>query len=322
MDILIGLFKEGGWFLFGLFLIAVVWFLNGGTENPEAHEGPYLKPPAPLSTGEAYGGAYLSEDRSKQSLDLPQAPAVAWRNVQESIADFASLSQEADKVHTKSLLSKSIYLDSVAGAQSSDPQKEYLRILSDDASDKTVDISALSLRGSAYGVTAQIPQAAEKPVLASAYEKSDVMVPPGGRVLISSGRSPIGTSFRVNACTGYLNQFQTFTPDLRQECPDPIEELKKTSAYDDYSCRAFVEGLPRCRAYGGALPPTMSAACKGFIAQKLNYNSCVAAHSSEKDFYRDEWRLFLEQTTELWKNKQEIIRLMDPNGATIDAITY
>lgn len=322
MEILKGLFKEFGWFIWGLIGIGIVWFAMGGTENPQAHEGPYLKPPAPLSTGEAYGGQYLITDKHKATLDLPEGPAIVVRNIEGSLDDFLSLSDEAERIHANSLLATSLYLDGLAGAQSSDPQKEYLRILSNEKSPKAVDLSTLSLHGGAYGVQARLPQAANLPVLATAYQRSDVMLPPGGRALVTTGRSPIGTSFRVNICSGYLEQFQDFTPNLRQECPNPLDELKASGPYAESACRDFVEKLPRCKAYGGTLPSDISPSCKAFVTEKLTYNSCVASHRDDKGFVKDEWRLFLEQGQELWKNRQEIIKLIDSSGSTVDAITF
>lgn len=45
------------WF-FILLLIAlwIVWLIGGGPESETARGGPFLRPPAPIDTGETYGG--------------------------------------------------------------------------------------------------------------------------------------------------------------------------------------------------------------------------------------------------------------------------
>lgn len=323
MDILKGLHEEFGWLIWGLVGVGVIWFLTGGALSPVAHEGPYIKPPAPLDSGEAYGGAYVSPANPiKESLNLPQSATGVIKNAEEGIRDFITQSQEAKKIHSSSLLSKSVYLDGVAGAQASGPQEEYVRLVASDQAVSSISLSGAYLRGSAYGVSVALPTAANLPLLGTPYLKTAVSLPADGRVLVTSGRSPIGTSFRVNMCTGYLDQFQTFTPDLRKDCPEPIKELEVSGPYEEASCREFVQALPRCRAFEGTFPDNVSAICKSFVTQNLNYNSCAQRHESAQGFFRNEWRLFLEKTTELWKNKQEIIRLYDSKGNALDAITF
>lgn len=48
----IGFLKWLFWFFVILWFI---WFFTGGPERYEARQGPFLKPPAPLDTGESYG---------------------------------------------------------------------------------------------------------------------------------------------------------------------------------------------------------------------------------------------------------------------------
>jgi hypothetical protein len=323
MDILKGLHKEFGWFIWGLVGLGIIWYFTGGAERESSKGGQYIKPLAPLDTGEVYGKYYAgTPNRGNETLELPESPADVVRNVESKIADFLTLSEEAKQIHLTSLLAKRISFDGIAGAKSSKVHSEYLRILASEYATGPIGISGLLLRGIGYDSNVIIPRAAELPILGTTVIKKDVYLPPGGRALVSSGRSPIGTSFRANICTGYLDQFQDYVPDLRRDCPSAVEELRKTELSGEDACIEFVEKIPRCRIFEGRLPNTISGACRVFITEKLNYNSCVASHKSEKYFYADEWRIFLDQTEELWKEKNEIIRLMDAKGGTIDAITY
>jgi hypothetical protein len=322
MDILKGLHKEFGWFIWGLVGLGFLWFFTGGPQREVSHQGAYLKPPAPLDTGEAYGKYYAGKSTSeKETLDLPESPAVVLKQAESKIEGFFEQSEEAKKIHETSLLSKSFSFDGVAGAKNTKVDEEYIRIVASEYANNSALISNLMLKGRSYGIAVLVPKATNLPLMGVSSTKTDVSLPPGGRAIISTGRSPIGTSFRVNACSGYLDQFQNYTPALFKECPLPKEELA-LSGIKESSCEMFAEKLPRCRLYSGAYPSEISTSCKNFIAEKLNYNSCALRHKDDAGFYKNEWRLFLDKKSELWAEKSEIIRLLDSRGNTIDAITY
>ncbi len=318
-----GLMDEFGWFVWGLVGIAAIWFFTGGPQRQSAHEGAYIKPLEPVNTGEVYGNYYEgTAGKPKQTINLPEAPADILKNAESGIKSFIEQVQEAERIHTSSLLARRISFDGVAGAKNTSVNEEYLRIVASEYAKGTIMISDLLLRGIALNSYVLIPRASELPLAGVTTSKKIVSLPPGGRALISTGRSPIGTSFRVNMCTGYLDQFQKYTPDLRKDCPDPAADLKTAGLSSDSSCVDFVESLPRCRIYQGKFPSNLSTSCKAFVTEKLNYNSCALSHKDDDDFYSNEWRLFLEETKELWANKNEVIRLIDSKSDTIDAITY
>lgn len=323
MDILKGLFKEFGWFINLLIGLGLLWFFMGGYMSETAREGPYLKPPAPLDTGEAYGGKYVSPGTGEKAvLDRPDSAGTVIRNMQDNVIDFLEQSRDAIKLQESPLVSKSLYIDGTDGAKAKDAQKEYVIIASSQSMKGVATITGLTLGGTGYGITARLPQAASLPVLGTAYKLTDVAVPANSRIIVSSGRSPIGTSFRANICTGYLGQFQSYVPTLTEACPEPLTELAAAGLSGDASCKAFVEDIPRCRAYNGSFPADVSASCRAFVTGRLNYNSCVANNSGKTGFYTNEWRLFLEEKDELWKQKREVIRLFDKSGVAIDAVTY
>ncbi len=319
----VSLMGDFGWFIWGLVGIGLIWFFTGGLNSPSAHQGAYLKPPAPLDTGEVYGTYYegnLSNDKSR--LDLPRKPGEIIRKLTSGLESFLEESKAAEEIHSNSLLSKSIHFDGIAGAKEDTADDEYIRIVSSDHADAPIKISGLTLEGRAFGTAILIPRAAQLVIIGENSEKSDIILPPGGRALISTAKSPIGTSFRVNMCTGYLDQFEDYTPDLRKDCPSPEVELRKTELSGEKACVDFVQSLPQCQIYQGNFPSNISSACKIFVVEKLNYNSCVATHKKDAGFYTNEWRIFLDRTREIWANKSEIIKLLDQKGGIIDAITY
>lgn len=318
-----GFHSQFGWLLWGLVLLGFIWFFTGGTQSETAHEGAYIKPLAPIDSGRAYGTYYEGEDaKQNETLNLPQAPGNFLREASFLIGDIFSEIKEVKDTRVTPLLGKKIYFGDTTKAKAKNPDGEYLRIEIDPYTKNAQNISGLVLRGAGFNTSILIPKAASLPILGTSSVKTDVILPPGGNAIVVSGRSPIGTSFRMNKCAGYLNQFQNYAPDLDRNCPYPADELKAYGPYREVACAEFIEKIPRCEVFQGAPPKTLSNTCVDFLAEKLNYNACVADHKNDKDFYSNEWRLFLNQPNELWKNNDEIIRLMDADGAVLDAVTY
>ena len=146
-------------------------------------------------------------------------------------------------------------------------------------------------------------------------------------IYVITGHSPIGASFRTNTCTGYFEQFQDFEPRLKKDCPLPDKELafyldRKSGFIPSDKCIDYVEDLDQCTFNINSLPENIGGLCRDFILNELTYNGCIKIHKDDIEFYKNEWRLYLERDQELWKNTRERIRLLDENGLVIDVITY
>jgi hypothetical protein len=77
------LHKEFAWFIWPLVGIGLLWFFRGGPASPTAHEGQFIKPLAPLDSGEAYGKYYAGEPTAKtEKIDLPEAPTTIIRIIE------------------------------------------------------------------------------------------------------------------------------------------------------------------------------------------------------------------------------------------------
>jgi len=67
----------------------------------------------------------------------------------------------------------------------------------------------------------------------------------------------------------------------------------------------------------------LSGTCRKFIDKYLNYNSCVDAFSWRTDFEKDDdWYIYFERDEEIWREKREIIRLLDEYDAVVAVIEY
>ena len=212
----------------------------------------------------------------------------------------------------------------VSGAGSADPKNEYVEISVSQNAGIPINLSEWTLVSDASGSSVIIPKGTEVPTSGVVNAAQDIVLSPGERAIIISGKSPIGASFRENTCIGYFSTFQNFSPPLPQNCPVPSNELSSfygTGYIRDASCIEYVNKLSRCQV---ALSPpvNISGACQSFSVQYFNYNGCVDAHKNDADFNGDTWRIYLGRTNSMWRTKNELVKLLDVNGKTVDAFSY
>ncbi len=173
--------------------------------------------------------------------------------------------------------------------------------------------------------------------------QKDIVLESGDRAIITTGKVANGipfeikTSFKENICSGYIENLDNydFTPSINTNCPSPQSEEGVASLDDD--CYKFVRQTNSCHTpqfkdvvYQGAEPLTgfvdnvgnLSQQCKNFLKSKYSYESCIANHSSDENFFGREWRVFLNYPHELWAKDREVITLYDSEGKIVDQLTY
>lgn len=311
------------WFFVGIFVfIFLIWAATGGPTHPISFTGPNLAQPQELG-----GGTYLQLPRAPLSIggynvSLPGSSdgGSVWENPRTSVPTLIGGIFGAPSPY-RGLVSMNRY---VSGADSPEPENEYVEIAISQNASVPVSLSGWTLVSDASGKNAPIPKGTEVPASGIVNAFEDIVLTPGTRALIISGRSPIGASFRENKCIGYFSTFQKFSPPLPQNCPAPSDEL--TSFYGnnlirDAACIDYAKTLSRCQV---TLSPSvsMSGACQSFLVKYLNYNGCVSAHRSDPNFMGDTWRIYLGRTSSMWRTKNEIVRLLDSQGETVDAFSY
>jgi len=277
--------KDLGWLIVVIILIWFVWLFTGGPEHKEYTENPFIKPLQPLDTGETYG-------------KLP----------------------DAEKSGIRSLFADEISISVSKGVKESNPNKEYLELRASFSNNNPVRISGWELRNS-KGESSIIGGASKLPLTGGSNSEAPLILDPGESVFITTGRSPIGVSFQVNNCSGYLEQFQDFSPRLHRSCPAPISDLYKSVNNPGSECSSYVSSLPSCEIVT-SFPGDLSSACRSYITNNINYNSCVNTHDRDIDFYKKEWRLFLRENNELWGNSGDLVRLYDQQGNLVDSTSY
>ena len=319
--------QHDAFFFIGIFVfIFLIWVATGGPTHPIAFTGPTLPLPQPIG-----GGTYLH---------LPQAGfGIGNSNVQlqdpltgtgGDTFTPGSYSSGGSSLSGISFGPPSQYRGTVtlshyvSGAGSTNAQNEYLTLYLSSSARGPVAISGWAVVSSATGNGAQIPMGTEIPRSGTVAAIQPIVLNPGDTAILDSGRSPIGASFRENKCIGYFNQFQSFSPSLQNNCPSPTTELQNfygPNYIRDASCINYVNNLNRCQL--ALTPPQgLSSSCENFLQGYLNYNGCVNAHQNDLDFRSTTWRIYLGSDTSLWRTKNEVIKLVDASGNTVDAFSY
>src|SRR3989344_5497798 len=318
------------WFFIGIFVfIFIIWIANGGPLRPIAFTTPSFQQPG----GTIGGGTYYYS----ANVRLPRAPyKIGASNVVLSESPRGTGAKNNYSTLPTPYITGGIFgisspyrgvvriSRSISGAGSLDPKNEYLELSVAQNASTSVVISGWTLSSDATGVTSLIPKGTEVPTSGIVNATQDIIIAPGKRALLISGRSPIGASFRENKCIGYFSTFQQFYPSLPQNCPIPSNELPLYYGADyirDVACINYVNKLSRCQV-ALSPPATVSNSCQNFMVQYLHYNGCVGAHQNDANFKGDTWRVYLGRTSPMWRTKYEIVKLLDASGKTVDAFSY
>ena len=304
------------WFVAVFILLFIVWIFNLGSESP-AVWNPFINPPAPLGEGGTYGTFNING--SANGENNAGGTTQGAQNLSPSQSDTAT---GVSAVPKDPLFAGKIALRS-RSADSMSPDTEVLEIIASQNNTQPLIVSGWKLKSAVSGKEVLIGNGALLPYTGQVNTEQIISLNPGDHAYVISGRSPIGVSFRLNACSGYFEQFQDYVPELSSDCPHPLESAPLTTS-GGYSnpCLDYIESIPRCFTHVQAVPLSLGDLCSDFITQKFNYASCVGTYKNNPNFYKPEWRIYLKQNAELWKDKRETIYLLSESGQLIDAVSY
>ncbi|MBX4210918.1 lamin tail domain-containing protein [Candidatus Parcubacteria bacterium] len=292
-----------------LFLM-IVWFGNGRPSATKA-SGPIQQPATKALT-------------TTKSTTLPKIDSTATisTDLNKAAAQAQKLKQTIIETSGNSPFKNEIVIEP-ANPYSEKTQYEYLRLRSAETNHGAIDISGWTLTSTVSGKTAHIPQGTYLPNFFDQNYKGDINLGPGETVYIVTGTSPIGTSFKINMCTGFFEQYNSFSPALPQQCPRPSLEKLPRDILADTACTDYLDNFPYCRMNTDSLSDSgLSLNCREYILNHINYNECVTLHQKDTNFYSKQWRVYLGQTNELWKTGREHITLTDKNGLLVSEISY
>ena len=290
-------------FLGAIALLVLFWFINGGMKSLGKQSSFLIQSPLATSSNHVWL-PFLTPAQQHFPAAQTSGAAGSAQGGTWSSGDGVTISD-------------------YSGARASDPQQEYIEIYANQTNTGSVVLSGMQLKSVATGHTATIGGGTQTAYIGQATSPAAISLMPGESAIISTGRSPVGISFRENECTGYLSQFQTFTPRLASNCPFPQTELQSRSDLaNDPLCTQAVAQITACQTVLSA--PSAPAACAQFITNDLTYNGCATAHHADPNFSSptSPWRIYLGLGSELWSNTGDTIELLDDHGAVVTSVKY
>ena len=283
-------------FILIMVILAFVWLFTGGPLRPSSKSGWFLNKP---------------QEKEAQKI-------------KEQTEEILGI-KDSDKINDKSKVQSDNISLETKRAKETNPDEEYVEIKADKKNKNAVKITGWKIK-SKTGLDIEIGQGAYYYYSDLASQpQEDIYLNPGEKAVIVSGRSPIGTSFKINKCLGYLEQFHEFIPDLNTDCPVLKNEELPSSLNNDDQCLDYIDQISACATiisipYKNSIK--LSSSCQSYVMENANYKSCSEKHKSDVDFYLPEWRIYLNRSEEMWKKKRETITLYDDKNNIIDSRSY
>src|SRR3989338_7273526 len=258
-------------FILIMVILFFVWLLIGGPLHPSSKSGWFLNDPlreaAQKMTIQTVGKSSLEQKASSQSSSSSQS------------------SIKPDFVVLKATM-----------ARETDPNKEYVEIKADNKNKNSMKITGWKLKGKT-GLDVVIGKGASYIYASAASQpQEDIYLKPGEKAVIVTCKSSLGTSFKMNKCVGYFEQFHEFTPELDTECPLLREEEPPANLINNDQCLDYIDRVSSCQTVI-SIPYKysfkLSSSCQDYITQNANYKTCLEKHKDDADFYLPEWRIYL-----------------------------
>lgn len=328
-------------------ILIVTWLAGGALKNIVGSAGSFVNPFEVLFTGQVTPG------NSFQYFPPPAMPYVTKGGTQfynptttitaggdsatyENIQDqYSELDSEYDTLaksvsDARTFGEPSPYRGLVSfsysnSASEANPSEEYIELNANSGNKRNILLKGWSIQSIISGMRVPIPRADIALKTNTAPVLQYVELGPGESAYVITGASPVGASFRENMCSGYLNQFNSFVPDITTNCPSPSAMLPNTAdnlQYFGASCVDFVSSLPSCQLYMGPIPEGLAPQCVSLVQEMLSYNGCIDHFRFRAGFNSGVWRLYLNAPRELWNNRHDVIRLLDASGKTVDVLSY
>ena len=206
---------------------------------------------------------------------------------------------------------------SSVNVRSDDPEKEFISLK--NRTNIIYYLSGWSIESKKMGTKYYIPKARLVPNYLGYDYEIGLRLEPKGKVSIYSSKSPLGYSFRLNSCSGYLNNYFDFNPKLPRYCPRLDEsEIEHLSNY----CKNTIRKTNSMCIEPNYNDIYLNNECRNFMRDKLNYQNCVDENIQYYDFYKNEWRLYLQKTAGIWENENDTLILRDQDNFVVDTYKY
>jgi hypothetical protein len=238
-------------------------------------------------------------------------------STQESPEVLAEKVLEKDPVTSKLSLYLRIY-----GGYGSSANEEYITI-ENTSKDRYIDITDFKLKSTSTNIEVTIPKTVKLYFTGMQNVEENVILGPQERAYVITGKSPTSNGMKLNKCSGYLTQYNNFSPSFSTNCPAPRNEdlssIPKTVNND--ICFDLIDYYPSCRVQSEPISNMYSSECQNFIYKKINYPNCINTHKNDSDFWEKTWYVYLKRSEKIWKDRREVIVLYDRDDKVISKIT-
>ncbi|RJQ26626.1 hypothetical protein C4565_06560 [Candidatus Parcubacteria bacterium] len=183
------------------------------------------------------------------------------------------------------------------------------------------DITGWTIRAN-LGGSIEIPRAVSEFSPYGSNPEGNIILRPSEYVRVYSWKSANGKNFRLNKCTGFLNQSYKFSPSLPEDCPS-IAQDKKIITFTG-ACQDFLRSLPLCKLPSPSdlnrFTGPNDIECRR-IADQYTYGSCYDTNRTKTDFLSREWRVWLGGAMQ-FDPKHDRLILFDKQGLVVDEYVY
>ena len=214
--------------------------------------------------------------------------------------------------------SGAVYVSSVRRASTNRPDS--IRLGTRLKEGETVNITGWKIvtnDGSIY-----LPKAVSFYRIGGTNTETDLILERGNYVEVSFSKSPMEKNFRLNMCTGYLNDRYEFDRSIPENCP-----LLERDEYKHLSgeCQNYIRSLGRCELSDPNVTNSFRGEegneCRLFINDRINVTECYESSQDDPRFFSDEWRVWLGQW-DIIDSLHDYIRLFNQEGLLIDEYSY
>lgn len=286
--------KDLYWLIGLLTLLLILWYTSGGPDKMPVTSKLFFKNPA---------------DKYAEQITNP-------------ILNSKTNNNNSSKTQSEQEKKEIPQIDIFAGynARMFVPSEEYIELSYSSRNHQTINITGWKLK-SKNGRETSIPTGISLPIREKIGPDENIILNPGDKAYIITSASPLGKSFKINKCIGYLEETQKFHPRLPNNCPRPLKDELFPSYLDD-TCTDYLNKNFKACTSPVTLPAELSASCKEYVRIFAGYNQCVSRHQYDSDFYKPEWRIYLNQPTALWNDNSETITLYNDKNFVVDSYSY
>jgi len=188
------------WLLMVFIGLWLVWFFTGGPQRDISKKGIFITPkitPSAMTQWKTYSNKTTKESTNRIKTNF------------EKIKELTGISLYKNRV---------VLL--VGNALATDVNKEYIKIEASKNNNGGINITGWRIQSTVTGKSVAIGKGTYLPYTSKINTQEPVYLFPGGTAIVTTGRSPIGTSFRTNIVLVILSNFKILCPLLKKNALD------------------------------------------------------------------------------------------------------